>query len=140
MAKKFLVLLLLVFTGIVFNFTSCAERQLTEGWHGNQFYIRATGLPGDDMEHPRQRIAAARRAAKLDLAYKLIENFKGSKIEGAAGTKDFKLTGMAVAQELKAMITMGDVSVVKETVDEDQSVEIMFSVSKKAINKLGFKQ
>lgn len=107
---------------------------VTEGWVDNDtFRIAASGVPRKDMTNVIQRKEAAKRAAQLNAIYQIIEKFCGSKIEGAAGMKDFELTGIAVSQELKATLRAG--SVKKTTCDDEQNCEIIYEVKSPGLKK-----
>ncbi len=55
------------------------------------------------------RRESAKRAAILNAQYQVLEKFKGSKIEGAAGMSDFENTGIAIAQEIQGVVKGGSV-------------------------------
>ena len=80
------------------------ETFTTEGWiDDDTFRIAAAGVPTKTLTNKVQRKEASKRAAILNAQYQVIEKFKGSKIEGASGMENFEMTGIAVAQELKAV-------------------------------------
>ncbi len=141
--KKLVVLSLLLSVGIVFSLTSCTgkiggtvkgETITTEGWIDNDtFRLQAMGVPNSKLKNIVQRKASSKRAAILNAQYQVLEKFKGSKIEGAAGMSDFESTGIAIAQEVSGIVKGG--SVKKITWDEQQNAEIIYEVKAKGLKK-----
>jgi len=144
--KKLLIFALILSAGFVFTFTltSCSSQKIggtvegetftTEGWIDDEtFRIAAAGVPTKTLTNIVQRKEAGKRAAILNAQYQVIEKFKGSKIEGAAGMENFEMTGIAVAQELKAIAKGG--SVKKVTWDEEQNCEVIYEVHAKGLKK-----
>jgi hypothetical protein len=142
--KKFLILALILSAGFVFTLTSCGGSKIggtvegetftTEGWIDDEtFRIAAAGVPTKTLTNVVQRKEASKRAAILNAQYQVIEKFKGSKIEGASGMENFEMTGIAVAQELKAVSKGG--SVKKVTWDEEQNCEVIYEVHAKGLKK-----
>jgi hypothetical protein len=142
--RKVIMLALLVSAGALVAFVSCGgpkiggtlegKTYVTEGWvDDDTFRIAAAGVAKKDLTNIVQRRESSKRAAILNAQYQVIEKFKGSKIEGASGMENFEMTGIAVAQELKA-ITKGG-SVAKVTWDDDQNCEIIYEVRAKGLKK-----
>jgi hypothetical protein len=144
--KKLLIFALILSAGFVFVFTltSCSSQKIggtvegetftTEGWIDDEtFRIAAAGVPTKTLTNVVQRKEASKRAAILNAQYQVIEKFKGSKIEGASGMENFEMTGIAVAQELKAISKGG--SVKKVTWDEEQNCEVIYEVHAKGLKK-----
>jgi len=134
--KKYLVVAF-VFAA-AFAFIACGGGQrlggtvkgqafVMEGWvDDNTFRIVAAGAPRDDLTNKVQRQQAAQRAAVLYAQYMVLEKFKGSRIEGAAGMADFEMTGIAIAQEVEGHIRGG--SVRRVVFDKDDNAEIIYEV------------
>ena len=142
--KKLLIFVMIVSAAFVFALTSCSGKKIggtvegesftTEGWIDDDTYRLATaGVPLKTLTNVVQRKEASKRAAILNAQYQVIEKFKGSKIEGASGMENFEMTGIAVAQELKAISKGG--SVKKVTWDEEQNCEIIYEVHAKGLKK-----
>lgn len=141
--KKLVVLSLLLTVGLAFSLTSCAgkiggtvkgDSFTTEGWlDDNTYRLAAVGVPNSKLKNKVQRRASAKRAAILNAQYQVLEKFKGSKIEGAAGMSDFESTGIAIAQEVSGVVKGG--SVRKVTFDEDDNAEIIYEVKAKGLKK-----
>lgn len=141
--KKIFFIVLIISVGVLVAFTSCSskiggtvegETFTTEGWVDNDtFRIAAAGVPTKTLTNIVQRKESAKRAAILNAQYQVIEKFKGSKIEGASGMENFEMTGIAIAQELKAVSKGG--SVKKVTYDEEQNCEIVYEVRAKGLKK-----
>jgi len=136
--KKLVVMTLAL--GLLFAFTSCGgggiggqvqgEKFKTEGWIDNDTYrLAAAGVPKSTLKNKVQRRESAKRAAILNAQYQVLEKFKGSKIEGAAGMSDFESTGIAIAQEVSGMVKGGSVQSV--TYDEEDNAEIIYEVKAK---------
>lgn len=143
--KKLLIFTLILATGLVVALTSCSsskkiggtvegESYTTEGWIDDDTYqLAAAGVATKTLTNVVQRKESSKRAAILNAQYQIIEKFKGSKIEGASGMENFEMTGIAVAQELKAIAKGG--SVKKVTWDEEQNCEIIYIVHAKGLKK-----
>ena len=143
--KKLLIFALIISAGVVIGLTSCGgagkiggtvegESIKTEGWiDDDTFQISAAGVPTQTLTNVVQRKESAKRSAILNAWYQVIEKFVGSKIEGAAGMKDFELTGIAVSQELKSIVKGG--SAKKVTWDDDQNCEVIFEVKAKGLKR-----
>jgi len=141
--KKFMLLSLALTMGLAFTFVSCAgsiggtvkgKSYRTEGWiDANTYRIAAAGVPTKTLTNKVQRRESAKRAAILNAQYQVLEKFKGSKIEGAAGMSNFEMTGMAVAQEIKGVVKGG--SVRRVTYDDDDNCEIIYEVKAKGLKK-----
>ena len=134
--KKYLVVFFVL--AVAFTLIACGGGQkklggtvkgqsfVMEGWVDNNTYrIVAAGAPGD-FQNKIQRQQSAQRAAMLYAQYMVLEKFKGSRIEGAAGMADFQMTGIAIAQEVEGHIKNG--SVRKVTFDKDDNAEIIYEV------------
>jgi len=145
--KKLFMMALVLLMGLAFAFTSCAggkigsmegEKFKSSRWvDDNTFQITGTGAPKATIEKTPDkkqiRRASARRAAILDAQYQVLEKFKGSAIEGAAGMSDFESTGIAIAQEVQGFSKGG--SVESETFDQFDNCEIVYQVQAKDLKK-----
>ena len=142
--KKLFLIGLTISMGIVFTLTSCGGSKLggsvdgdtykTEQWVDNDTYrIAAAGVPNSKLSNKVQRKESAKRAATLNAQYQVLEKFKGSTIEGAAGMSDFESTGIAIAQEVSGYVKGG--SVVKATYDDEDNCEIIYEVKAKGLKK-----
>jgi len=145
--KKSIIMGLIFLLALTMSFSSCrkgglggqvkGESFVTEGWvDENTFRIAAAGVATRTLSNKIARRESAKRAAILNAQYQILEKFKGSRIEGAAGMSNFEMTGIAIAQEVKG-ITKGG-SVKKATYDADDNCEIIYEVrAKKLKNKVG---
>jgi len=142
--RKNLVFAIAISAGILIALTSCGgpkiggtvqgETFTTEGWvDDDTFRIAAAGIPKKEMTNKVQRREASKRAAILNAQYQVIEKFKGSKIEGASGMENFEMTGIAIAQELRAVTKGG--SVQKVTYDDEDNCEVIYEVKAKGLKK-----
>ncbi|HOT43314.1 MAG TPA: hypothetical protein PLM53_00735 [Spirochaetota bacterium] len=142
--KRFIIFALILTAGLLMALTSCSSKKIggtvegesytMEGWIDDDTYqLAAAGVPTKTLTNVVQRKEASKRAAILNAQYQVIEKFKGSKIEGASGMENFEMTGIAVAQELKAIAKGG--SVKKVTWDEEQNCEIIYVVHAKGLKK-----
>src|SRR4030067_128115 len=142
--RKIMMLALILSAGALIALTSCGgpkiggpvegETFTTEGWvDDDTFRLAAAGIAKKDLKNIIQRKEASKRAAILNAQYQVIEKFKGSKIEGASGMENFEMTGIAVAQELKAVAKGG--SVKKVTWDDEQNCEVIYEVRAKGLKK-----
>ena len=144
--KKVLVFGVVLAVSMTFVFTSCGgsgkiggtvkgETFKNEGWIDNDtFRLSAAGVAKKTLTNKIQRRESAKRAAILNAQYQVLEKFKGSKIEGAAGMSDFENTGIAIAQEVQGIVKGG--SVRKATFDPDtDACEIIYEVKAKGLKK-----
>ncbi|MBP7734807.1 MAG: hypothetical protein KA369_02430 [Spirochaetes bacterium] len=141
--KKLLIFGLILTAGFLITLTSCSSKiggtvegqtYTTEGWiDDDTFQLAAAGVPTKTLTNVVQRKEASKRAAILNAQYQIIEKFKGSSVEGASGMENFEMTGIAVAQELKAVTKGG--SVKKVTWDDEQNCEIIYVVHAKGLKK-----
>jgi len=142
--KKLLFVSLIFSIGLVITFTSCGGKKIggtvkgetfkTEGWMDEDTYrISAAGVAKQTLKNKVARRESARRAAILNAQYQVLEKFKGSKIEGAAGMADFELTGIAIAQEIQGVVKGGSVTSV--TYDDEDNAEIIYEVKAKGLKK-----
>ena len=142
--KKLLLVSLIFSIGLVFTFTSCGGKKIggtvegqtykTEGWVNDDTYrISAAGVAKQSLKNKVARRESARRAAILNAQYQVLEKFKGSRIEGAAGMADFEMTGIAIAQEIQGTVKGGSVTSV--TYDEEDNAEIIYEVKAKGLKK-----
>ncbi len=143
--KKLLFVSLLFSIGLVFTFTSCAgggkiggtvegKSYKTEGWVNDDTYrISAAGVAKQTLKNKVARRESAKRAAMLNAQYQVLEKFKGSAIEGAAGMSDFEMTGIAIAQEIQGTVKGGSVTSV--TYDDEDNAEIIYEVKAKGLKK-----
>ncbi len=144
--KKIFAVTLALALGLAFTFTSCGGGKIggqvegqtfkTEGWIDDDTYrLAASGVPKSTLKNKVARRESAKRAAILNAQYQVLEKFKGSKIEGAAGMSDFENTGIAIAQEVSGIVKGG--SVVSATYDEEDNCEIIYEVKAKGLKKKG---
>jgi hypothetical protein len=144
--KKLFLMALVLTMGTTFAFTSCGggdkfggqvqgESFTTERWvDDNTFQLAASGVANSKLKDKTARRESAKRAAILNAQYQVLEKFKGSKIEGAAGMSDFENTGIAIAQEIQGVVKGG--SVKKSTFDPDtDACEIIYEVKAKGLKK-----
>jgi len=142
--KKLYAIALILSMGLVFNFSSCGGKTIggqvegekfnTENWvDENTYRLAASGAPKATLKNKVQRRESAKRAAILNAQYQVLEKFKGSKIEGAAGMSDFENTGIAIAQEIQGEVKGG--SVVSATFDEEDNCEVIYEVKAKGLKK-----
>jgi len=143
--KKLSVMALVLTMGLAFAFTSCGAGKIggqvegdsfaTERWvDDNTFQLAASGVANSKLKDKTARRESAKRAAILNAQYQVLEKFKGSKIEGAAGMSDFENTGIAIAQEVEGVVKGG--SVKKATFDPDtDACEIIYEVKAKGLKK-----
>ena len=142
--KKLFLIGLAISMGMFFALTSCGGSKIggtvegetfkTEQWvDENTYRIAASGVPNSKLTNKVQRRESAKRAAILNAQYQVLEKFKGSSIEGAAGMSDFESTGIAIAQEVSGIIKGG--SVKSATYDDDDNCEIIYEVYAKGLKK-----
>ena len=142
--KKLFLIGLVISMGMVFALTSCGGKKLggsvkgetekIEEWvDENTYRIAASGVPNSKLTNKVQRKESAKRAATLNAQYQVLEKFKGSSIEGAAGMSDFESTGIAIAQEVSGIIKGG--SVKSATYDDDDNCQIIYEVYAKGLKK-----
>ncbi|MCL2155084.1 MAG: hypothetical protein FWH53_05410 [Leptospirales bacterium] len=142
--KKLFLIGLTISIGIAFALTSCGGSKIggtvegktykTEGWIDDDTYrIAAAGVPNSKLSNQVQRRESAKRAAILNAQYQVLEKFKGSSIEGAAGMSDFESSGIAIAQEVSGVVKGG--SVVSATYDDDDNCEVIYEVKAKGLKK-----
>jgi len=142
--KKSLIFALIFTIGVAFTLTSCTGGSLggtiegksykTEGWiDDNTFRTIGMGAPAKDETDPFVRKAMSKEAATIDAQVKIIEKFTGAKVQGAAGVKNFRLTGFAAAKEIEGAIKGGSVYKVKW--DEGQNCEVVYEVKAKGLKK-----
>jgi hypothetical protein len=151
--KKLIISVLVLFAGSLIALSSCSSSSKiggnvegdsvrTEGWiDDNTFRIAASCQSKEDVTNVVTRKNYATRCATIYAKYMIVEKFIGSKISGAAGMKNFELTGIAASEELEAVIKGG--SVYKTTCDDEQNCEVIYEVKSKGLkNKVlsgGFK-
>ena len=140
--KKLFVMALVLSMGLVF--TACGGSKIggnvqgetfkNESWvDDNTYRLAAAGVANSKLKNKVQRRETAKRAAILNAQYQVLEKFKGSKIEGAAGMSDFESTGIAIAQEIQGVVKGG--SVMSATYDEEDNCEIIYEVKAKGLKK-----
>jgi len=106
----------------------------TEGWvDDNTYRTTSTSAPKEGLKNKVQRRGTARESAVIIAQSHIIEKFKGAKVEGAAGTSDYASTGFAASKEFSGIVKGG--SVMKETYDEDDNVEIVYEIKSKGLKK-----
>lgn len=142
--KKLLVVAFLLVSGPALLLTGCSSGGIggqidgksftTEGWiDDDTFRLASMGTPTKTLTNKVARKESAKRAAILNAQYQVLEKFKGSKIEGAAGMKDFETTGIAIAQEVQGVVKGG--SVRKTTYDAEDNCEIIYEVKATGLKK-----
>lgn len=141
--KKLFVLAMVLSLGVIV--VSCGGKKLggavkgetivTEGWiDENTFKVTAVGFPKEGITHVGQKKATAQNAAVTVAQAKVLEKFKGARIEGAGGVVDNRSTGDAIAKEFGGMVRGGSVG--KVTCDEQGTeCEIEYTVYKKGLKK-----
>ena len=108
----------------------------TEWWvDENTYRLRAGGAPGANQEGKNKMVRreSARRAAILNAQFQVLEKFKGSSVQGAAGMSDFELTGIAISQEVEGVVKGG--SVIEATYDSDDNCEVLYEVKARGLKK-----
>ena len=133
--KKSLTIGLLLVTTIAFVLTACGPRigghvrgRTTKSgmWvDNNTFRIVGIGAYNENVANPLQKKRMAMEAAEIDAQYRVLQKFKGAKLVGASGMKNFQLTGTAAAKEVGGFIRGG--SVIKETCGQ-HGCEIVYEV------------
>jgi len=141
--KKFIGFAIVLSIGLLLTLVACGggiggqvkgDSYTTEGWvDDNTYRIAAVGVAKRELKNTVQRRESAKRAAMLNAQYQVLEKFKGSNIEGAAGMSDFEMTGIAIAQEVSGVVKGG--SVVKTTYDDEDNCEIIYEVKAKGLKK-----
>ena len=147
--KRTLMVLMVLALALPVAFISCAsskkagmggeikgESFQTEGWiDEDTFRITETGSPGERFKAKDTVIQkkAAKEVALISAQCRIVEKFTGVKIEGAAGMKDFELSGSAAAKEFAGTITGG--SIIKTTYDDDNNCEIVYEVKAKGLKR-----
>ena len=142
--KKFFAIAIIFVFGIALSVTACrtggvdhtveGKKYVTEGWiDDDTFQLEAAGAPTKTLTNKVARKESSKRAAILNAQYQVIEKFKGSYIEGAAGMQNFEMTGIAVAQQLKAYIKGGSTKSV--VWDEEDNCSIVYVVKQKGLKK-----
>jgi hypothetical protein len=143
--KKFFAIAMIFTFGIALSVTSCqttgpqhtieGKEYITEGWvDDDTFQLQAAGAPMKTATNKVVRREASKRAAILNAQYQMIEKFKGSQIEGAAGMQNFEMTGIAVAQQLKAFAKGGSVKSV--VWDDEDNCSLIYVVHQKNLKKM----
>lgn len=143
--KRLIGLTIVFLMGLLISLTACSSSSniggtvegnsyTVEGWVDDDTYrLSAAGVPKSSLTNSVARRESAQRAAILNAQYKVLEKFKGSTIEGAAGMSDFETTGIAIAQEINGVIKGG--SVKKVTYDDEDNCEIIYEVKSKGLKK-----
>ncbi len=91
----------------------------------NTFRIVGIGAYNENVSNPLQKKRMAMEAAEIDAQYRVLQKFKGAKLVGASGMKNFQLTGTAAAKEVSGFIRGG--SVLQETCGQ-HGCEIVYEV------------
>ena len=140
--KKLFVMALVLSMSLVF--ASCGGGKLggsikgettkTEGWIDNDtFRVVAVGFPKKGITNLDQKKATASDAAQLVAEKKILEKFKGARIEGASGALDNESTGSAIAKEFGGFVKGG--SVLSTTCNEEGTCEVLYEVHAKGLKK-----
>jgi len=140
--KKFLLVALIAVVAI--SFTACGSSKMggqvkgdsyiSEGWvTPDIFRVTATGAPKPGLKDRVMRRGTAKEAAIAMAEKRIVEKFKGARLEGAAGAADYASTGVAVAKEFEGLVKGG--TIVKETYDEEDHCEIVYQIEKKGLKK-----
>jgi hypothetical protein len=112
-------------SGIIKN----AERAVMEGWLDDDTFLMAgMGAAPVDENDPFVRKAMAKEAAIIDAQVKIIEKFVGAKVQGAAGVKNFRLTGFAAAKDIEGAIR--GASIYEDRVEWDRETQDCVAVVK----------
>ena len=114
--KKLIVLALVITVGFATTFcgskvgTSMKGKSYRTGaWmDDNTFRIASRGAYPKNEDNPIVKEESAIRAAMLNAQYQILEKFAGSKFQGAAGMKNFRMSGIAAAQEVAGSISGGN--------------------------------
>jgi hypothetical protein len=145
--KKSLIISMIFFIGIAFAATSCksdkigggiikdGENAKTEGWIDEDTF-RMAGMGAAPAEENDQfvRKAMSKEAATIDAQVKIIEKFTGAKVQGAAGVKNFRLSGFAAAKDIEGAIKGGSVYNVQWDKDTQDCV-VIYEVKAKGLQK-----
>ena len=140
--KKLLLVALIAVVAI--SFTACGSSKMggqvkgdsfiSEGWvTPDIFRVTATGAPKPGLKDRVMRRGTAKEAAIAMAEKRIVEKFKGARLEGAAGAADYASTGVAVAKEFEGLVKGG--TIVKETYDEEDHCEIVYQIEKKGLKK-----
>ncbi|HOF13789.1 MAG TPA: hypothetical protein PLN01_05660 [Spirochaetota bacterium] len=140
--KRFLLVALIAVVAI--SFTACGSSKMggqvkgdsyiSEGWvTPDIFRVTATGAPKPGLKDRVMRRGTAKEAAIAMAEKRIVEKFKGARLEGAAGAADYASTGVAVAKEFEGLVKGG--TIVKETYDEEDHCEIVYQIEKKGLKK-----
>ena len=109
---------MLVFVGVLaFALSGCSSNKIggkiikdvesakTEGWiDDDTYHVAGMGTAPEDETDEFVRKAMAKEAATIDAQVKVIEKFVGAQVKGAAGVKNFRLSGFAAAKEIEGAI------------------------------------
>ncbi len=137
--KKFHILLTIFAVAVAVAFLSCASAKdygdIVQGktyrvgeWLDDDAYAITTvgllglqreskggvcpdDLNGEDLYACLEK--GAQEAARLEAEYKILLKFTGGKFRGAAGMKNFRLSGIAAAEEVEGTIRNGSVEEIK---------------------------
>jgi len=110
------------------------DSYISEGWvTPDIFRVTATGAPKPGLKDRVMRRGTAKEAAIAMAEKRIVEKFKGARLEGAAGAADYASTGVAVAKEFEGLVKGG--TIVKETYDEEDHCEIVYQIEKKGLKK-----
>ncbi len=102
---------------------------MMEGWlDDNTFLMAGMGAAPVEETDPFVRKAMAKEAAIIDAQVKIIEKFVGAKVKGAAGVKNFRLTGFAAAKEIEGAIR--GATVYEDRVEWDKETQDCVAVIK----------
>ena len=134
--KKILIIALVIVAGSLLALPSCKSSKklggMVEGdtynmevWiDDNTIRVHCAGVSTEGLTNDVQKKKTALKAAQLDGTYTIIEKFCGSQIEGAAGMKNYELTGIAISQELKAKLRSGSIKNAKCSNEPDEQGRI----------------
>ncbi len=127
-------------------FTSCGQKigggldgqvqtVKTEGWiDDHTFRVTNMGVAKAGETNVTKRKIQSKEAAILMAQKDILEKFKGARIQGASGSVDGELTGIAIAKEFGGMVKGGSVIKVSWT-KEQQDCEIVYEVKGRNLKK-----
>ncbi|MCP4138298.1 MAG: hypothetical protein GY754_45470 [bacterium] len=110
------------------------KEMITNGWvDEDTFRVTSMGAANQSLTNIVQRKQTAKEAALLNAQYTVLEKFKGSRLEGAAGMAEVNVTGLAYAREYAEIVKSG--RIIKISYDKDHNCEIVYEVKSKGLKK-----
>jgi hypothetical protein len=108
---------------------------LESGWADDDTFRITMAGEASKTAGPDEWKQSARRAAVLNAQYRMLEQFKGYKLEAATGIEAVDPGGFAVTKQLKKLVKEG--IVVRERYDEEiRACEVQLEVREKALKRL----